>query len=172
MQYSKKVKHNANKSIDLWTVFIFILLALSLNYISFYFFVPLITDRGKLPANVQIAIQELQDSTALCTSFTVNICLSYGARGDICNACREIGGKIQSGEMQVQDINEEQISKFLSTKNCPDPDILIRTSGEYRLSNFLLWQVQKANTFLFVYIYIVQLLLSRFCIKIMLTSLH
>ena len=92
-------------------------------------------------------MEELERSTSLCTGFTVNICLSYGSRGDITRSCRHAAQLVQSGQIRLEDVNEELINQHLSTKGLPDPDILIRTSGEYRLSNFLLWQMAYTEFF-------------------------
>ena len=71
----------------------------------------------------------------------LTLALSYGSRQEICDAIKEVTTKIKSGEMAPQDITEQTISESLYTKDIPDPDLLIRTSGEYRISNFLLWQM-------------------------------
>jgi undecaprenyl diphosphate synthase len=85
---------------------------------------------------------QLQRATSHCHSFTVNICLSYGSRGDIVNACRSVAACVKGGDFALDEIDEKMISDRLSTGGGADPDLLIRTSGEYRLSNFLLWQVR------------------------------
>lgn len=79
--------------------------------------------------------------------FTVNICLSYGSRGDITNACRDIAKQVTAGTLHADAINEDTVTQHLSTHSYPDPDILIRTSGEYRLSNFMLWQLAYTEMF-------------------------
>jgi undecaprenyl diphosphate synthase len=70
----------------------------------------------------------------------LNIALSYGGRTEIVEACRAIARRVEAGELSAQDVDEEQITAALNTRDLPDPDLLIRTSGEQRLSNFLLWQ--------------------------------
>ena len=70
----------------------------------------------------------------------LNIAINYGGRHEIVNAVREIAEKVKSGEMDVCDIDENTISDYLYTKNLPDPDLIIRPSGECRLSNFLTYQ--------------------------------
>ena len=72
---------------------------------------------------------------------TFNICLNYGGRDEIVKATKNIAKKIKNDEISIDDINEELISKNLYTKNMPDPDLMIRTSGEMRTSGFLLWQL-------------------------------
>ncbi|MDU7968257.1 MAG: polyprenyl diphosphate synthase, partial [Paeniclostridium sordellii] len=71
----------------------------------------------------------------------LNIALNYGSRNDIKNAVIDIVKKCKSGKIDIEDINEDTISKYLSTKSIPDPDLIIRTSGEQRISNFLLWEI-------------------------------
>jgi undecaprenyl diphosphate synthase len=72
---------------------------------------------------------------------TLTLALSYGGRQEIFDAMQKIAKRIVSGDIQPSDINEGLISGFLYTSGMPDPDLLIRTSGEYRVSNFLLWQI-------------------------------
>ena len=81
------------------------------------------------------------------TKLTMNICLSYGSRGEITNTCRLIARDVQLGKIKPDDIDETTITQRLLTHPCPDPDLVIRTSGEYRLSNFLLWQLAYAEMF-------------------------
>ena len=110
------------------------------------------SDPNKLPTFVQRKFQQLEEETKHGCNMTLNLCVSYGGRGDIVNACRNVASKLMTGEIQtVKDINEEMLSKEMLTGQCvvPDPDLLIRTSGERRLSNFLLWQVAYSE-FIFV----------------------
>ena len=101
------------------------------------------TEFEKLPIKVQHSVQELQRATSHCTGFTVNICLSYGGRHEIVQACQEICQEVKEGKIDdIQSIDENLLQSKLKSAAYPDPDILIRTSGEYRLSNFLLWQVR------------------------------
>lgn len=99
-----------------------------------------IGDLSKFPILVQKEIEKsknlTQDNTGLC----VNIALNYGARDEITRAFKELCHEILSKKTDISDISEKMINNYLDTKNIPDPDLLIRTSGEYRLSNFLLWQ--------------------------------
>eukprot|EP00601_Ochromonadales_sp_CCMP2298_P000064 CAMPEP_0173182272 /NCGR_PEP_ID=MMETSP1141-20130122/7741_1 /TAXON_ID=483371 /ORGANISM="non described non described, Strain CCMP2298" /LENGTH=350 /DNA_ID=CAMNT_0014105339 /DNA_START=187 /DNA_END=1239 /DNA_ORIENTATION=+ len=105
------------------------------------------TERDRLPTDVLQAVDELQRATSHCHSFTVNICLSYGSRGDIVNACRSVAACVKGGDFAPDEIDEKMISDRLSTGGGADPDLLIRTSGEYRLSNFLLWQMAYTELF-------------------------
>jgi undecaprenyl diphosphate synthase len=85
-------------------------------------------------------IDEARDLTSLNTGLTLVIAFNYGARAEITKAVREIAHKVARGELQPDAIGPEHLSGALDTAGIPDPDLLIRTSGEMRLSNFLLWQ--------------------------------
>ena len=73
------------------------------------------------------------------------MCISYGGRGDIVHSCKALCTSVQRGDLTVDSITEETVAKQLETAGIPDPDLLIRTSGEYRLSNFLLFQLAYAE---------------------------
>ena len=92
------------------------------------------TDR--LLPDLREAVSEAQDLTRNNNAVTLSVAFDYGGRGEIIEAVRNI---IRSG-VKAEDVNEEMLSKHLYTRNIPDPDLIIRTGGEYRLSNFLLWQ--------------------------------
>ena len=95
----------------------------------------------KFPKDVQKIIDKTIEETSQNKKMVLTLALSYGSRQEICDAIKEVTTKIKSGEMAPQDITEQTISESLYTKDIPDPDLLIRTSGEYRISNFLLWQM-------------------------------
>ncbi|MDY4560478.1 isoprenyl transferase [Peptostreptococcus porci] len=100
-----------------------------------------IGDISKLP---DVCVDELEKSiekTKNNTGVTLSLALNYGSRDDIKKAVREISKDVSDGKISVEDIDDEMISKHLYTKNIIDPDLVIRTSGEQRLSNFLLWEV-------------------------------
>ena len=80
----------------------------------------------------------MERNTADKTGFALNLCVSYGSRGDIVQAARSVSNKCVEGTMLVDEIDEVTFGRHLVTGDIPDPDILIRTSGEYRLSNYLL----------------------------------
>lgn len=105
------------------------------------------TEGEKLPSDVQTGIKRMVEETAKGDKLLMNICLSYGSRGEIVNACKSIFSDIQQEKIQLQDISEEELGKRLLTGSNPDPDIVIRTSGEFRLSNFLLWQLAYSEMF-------------------------
>ena len=99
-----------------------------------------IGERSRLSQDIQKAIAELESATAGNTGLTFTIAINYGSRDEILRAVRKIADKCKSGEMSTGDITEDDISNSLDTAGMPDPDLLIRTCGEQRLSNFLLWQ--------------------------------
>jgi undecaprenyl diphosphate synthase len=106
------------------------------------------TDRSFIPANVRARLERLEQDTRQCSGgLVVNVCLSYGSRGEIVGACRDIASACARGEISVDAITESLFGDFLLTRKVPDPDILIRTSGEYRISNFLLWQLAYSELF-------------------------
>jgi undecaprenyl diphosphate synthase len=90
----------------------------------------------------------MQEETKHCKDgLTMNICLSYGSRGEIVNACKALARNARDGVIHPDSISERDFCNELLTRHCTDPDIVIRTSGEYRLSNFLLWQLAYAEMF-------------------------
>jgi len=78
---------------------------------------------------------------------TLHLALSYSARWEITNAAKLIAAKVKDNLLAIEDINEQVIAENLTTKGFPDPELLIRTSGEYRISNFLLWQIAYAELY-------------------------
>jgi undecaprenyl diphosphate synthase len=99
----------------------------------------------RLPEAVQEQLQKSIDALAKNNGLTLIMALSYGGRTEIVDAVRAIAEKVQRGKLDPADINEEVLSQHLYTRNWPDPDVLIRTSGEMRVSNFLLWQISYAE---------------------------
>lgn len=96
--------------------------------------------REKLSKELQTSIRDIEDKTCDKKGLTFVIALDYGGRQEMVMAVREIANKVVSGELRPDEITEEIISDNIYTKDIPDPDIIIRTSGEQRLSNFLMWQ--------------------------------
>lgn len=94
-----------------------------------------------LPSKCIRELNEAIEATKNNTGTTLILALSYSSKWDIVNAFKNIATRIKSGELEVEDINEEIISNNLTTHLYPNPELLIRTSGEYRLSNFLLWEL-------------------------------
>ena len=106
-----------------------------------------IGDLTRLPENAQQKFRACMEQTSVNTGLNLVIALSYSARWEIIQATRNIAMALQQGTILVEDINEELITSFLTTKQMPDPDLLIRTSGELRISNFLLWQLAYAELY-------------------------
>ena len=99
-----------------------------------------IGDRNRLGSDIVKLIEESEAHTAGNTVLTLSIALSYGGRTEIVSAARRLAEEVASGTLKPDEINEEAVSRRLFTSDIPDPDFLIRTSGEKRISNFLLWQ--------------------------------
>ncbi|TAL06639.1 MAG: isoprenyl transferase [Verrucomicrobia bacterium] len=99
----------------------------------------------RLPENVQEQLQKSRDALAKNNGLTLVLALSYGSRIEIVEAVRAIATKVKAGKLDPADINERVVSENLWTRHYPDPDLLIRTSGEMRVSNFLLWQISYAE---------------------------
>ena len=99
-----------------------------------------IGDKTALSPDIQEAIAELEKATAGNTGLTFSIAINYGGRDEITRAVRKVADKVKSGELDPSDISEETINSNLDTNYLPDPDLLIRTCNEQRISNFLLWQ--------------------------------
>lgn len=100
-----------------------------------------IGDLSRLPGNAGEKLQRCLDLTSKNTGLALVLALSYSSRWEITNALKTIAKEVQDGKYKTEDINDELISNHLTTSSIPDPDLLIRTSGELRISNFLLWQI-------------------------------
>lgn len=100
-----------------------------------------------LPAHCQVTLQSTIEQTKNNTGCTLTLALSYGSRQEILDATKTIAEKVKKGEISVDDINEEMFSNNLYTHGIPDPDLLIRTSGEERISNYMLWQIAYSELF-------------------------
>lgn len=96
---------------------------------------------GKFPEDVRLIIDETVEKTARNRDMVLTLALSYGGRQEILDAVKKIAGSVESGDVLPGAITEQIFADFLYTTDMPDPDLLIRTSGEYRISNFLLWQI-------------------------------
>jgi undecaprenyl diphosphate synthase len=99
----------------------------------------------RLPENVQEQLKKSIATLAKNNGLTLVLALSYGGRNEIVEAVRGIAGKVRRGQLEPADITEQTVSQHLWTRHLPDPDLLIRTSGEMRVSNFLLWQISYAE---------------------------
>ena len=101
----------------------------------------IIGDDSRLPEASRNAIQQCSVDTSSCTGTTLILALSYSSRWEIARALRSVVSDAQKGLINPDDVNEETLRNYLVTSQIPDPDLLIRTGGELRLSNFLLWQM-------------------------------
>jgi undecaprenyl diphosphate synthase len=99
----------------------------------------------RLPQDVQQTLQEVMAATARNDKMLLNLALSYGSRTEITEMVQTIAAKAADGTLRVADIDPSLVANHLYTRGLPDPDLLIRTSGEMRLSNFLLWQLAYAE---------------------------
>lgn len=99
--------------------------------------------KKEIPTDVYEHIKSLEEQTQSNTVIQVNILINYGARQEILDAIKKLSKTLTSNE--IENLNEKDFSSFLYTKDIPDPDLFIRTSGEYRISNFLLWQLSYSE---------------------------
>jgi undecaprenyl diphosphate synthase len=106
-----------------------------------------IGDLSRLPAMTREKFLTCIDDTRANTGLTLVIALSYSARWEMIVAMQQIAKEVQAGNLLVEDINEEVVGGYLTTHDMPDPDLLIRTSGELRISNFLLWQLAYSELY-------------------------
>lgn len=106
------------------------------NNISFR----IVGDIAKLPENVQERLQQCVQRTSVNTGMCLVLALSYSSRWELTEATRQIARQVEAGALKPEDIDDNTIEKYLTTNFMPDPDLLIRTGGELRLSNYLLWQ--------------------------------
>ncbi|CAB9529573.1 Isoprenyl transferase [Seminavis robusta] len=106
------------------------------------------TDADPIPHHVKEKLKQLEEDTKHCQgNLFLNVCLSYGSRGEIVGVCKSLAEACRDGDLAINDINEQEVESRLLTRNSPAPDILLRTSGEERLSNFLLWQCAYTEFF-------------------------
>jgi undecaprenyl diphosphate synthase len=106
-----------------------------------------IGDLESLPTECYNEFQRLVEETANDTGLTVVLALSYSGRSELTHAARKMAEEVKNGQLKPEDITPEVVSKHLYDSEIPDPDILIRTGGEYRISNFLLWQLAYSEFF-------------------------
>ena len=98
-------------------------------------------DKTRLDEDIRNRIDQLEKSTRANSGLHFQIALNYGGRDEICRAARSLAKQVQEGTLSPEEIDEERISSTLDTAGLPEPDLLIRTCGEQRISNFLLWQL-------------------------------
>ncbi len=109
--------------------------------------VTVLGQRELLPERVIRSIEVAEKRTMDYSQYYYNIALAYGSRQEMISAIRRIAIKVKEGELEVDDINEKMFSSFLYTADFPDPDLVLRTSGEERVSNFLLWQLAYSELY-------------------------
>jgi undecaprenyl diphosphate synthase len=102
---------------------------------------------NRLPAEVRKVLEDTIEQTAANEAMVLTLALSYGARNEVTRAVRHLATEAQSGRIDPAAIDESTLDQALDTRNLPDPDFLIRTSGEMRISNFLLWQLAYAELY-------------------------
>jgi tritrans,polycis-undecaprenyl-diphosphate synthase [geranylgeranyl-diphosphate specific] len=109
--------------------------------------VRVIGNRSMLPARVQEAIDIAEKATAQYTRYRFNVALAYGGRDEIVEAIRALAREVREGRLAPEEIDSEAVSRHLYTADLPDPDLIFRTSGEERISNFLLWQAAYSELY-------------------------
>ena len=107
-----------------------------------------IGDVSAFPAELRTLIQEVEEASACKTGMVLNLAMNYGGRAEITRAAKRVAQEVVSGNLRLEDLTEERFTQYLYTGGQPDPDLIIRPSGEELLSNFLLWQSAYAE---FVY---------------------
>ena len=107
-----------------------------------------IGDTESLPKKCQKELQEAIDYTQKNTGLNLILALSYSGRWEIIEAVKKIATEVKNGELHIDNIDSQLFSKYLNTNNIPDPELLIRTSGEMRISNFLLWQIAYSEIYI------------------------
>jgi len=100
-----------------------------------------------LPEDISESAQYIMDKTKKYDNYSFNIALAYGGREEIIHAIQKIANEVKDGNLDISDINEPIVSKYLYTNGIPDPDLILRTSGEERISNFLLWQLAYSELY-------------------------
>ena len=104
-----------------------------------------IGDRVRLDAKLRALMDEAEETTRECTGTNLTIALNYGGRDEVARATKRLAEDVAKGRLKPEDVDEETLPKYLDTCVLPDPDLVIRTSGEARISNFLLWQSAYAE---------------------------
>jgi len=107
--------------------------------------VRIIGDKSRLAPDIQESIQALEEASKDNTGLHFQVAINYGGRDEIVRAVKKVSEKVAAGELTVDEITDELIGNHLDTAGIPDPDLLIRTSAEQRISNFLLWQLSYSE---------------------------
>lgn len=100
-----------------------------------------------LPSNIHKGLMRIIDNTAGNDRMTLTLALSYSSRWEIVETLKKLALQVKNKQLNVEDLDQEMFASYLGTANMPDPELLIRTSGEYRISNFLLWQIAYAELY-------------------------
>lgn len=106
-----------------------------------------IGDIDRLPTKTREALDQCLEATSKGNNSTVILALSYSSKWEITEMTKKIAEKVRQGDLKVEDIKEDTVDGYLTTKDFPDPEMLIRTGGEYRISNFLLWQIAYSELY-------------------------
>lgn len=107
----------------------------------------MIGDMGRMPQEARERLERCMEETSHCTGLTLVLALSYSSRWEIVEACKRLASQAAEGKLNTDDIDGEMFSNNLTTVGIPDPDLLIRTGGDMRVSNFLLWQIAYAEMY-------------------------
>lgn len=107
----------------------------------------MIGDIDRMPEFASTRLRKCMDDTSHCSGLTLILALSYSSRWEILEACKLIAGQVKNGNLAVEDIDDKVFSGNLTTKDVPDPDLLIRTGGDLRISNYLLWQIAYSELY-------------------------
>lgn len=110
--------------------------------------ITILGDLSQLNKNLQRVLLNSVETTANNTALNLQLAINYGSRNELRNAMKDIAEDVKLGNINTSDINEELISNYLYTKDIPDPDLLIRTGGEKRISNYLLWQIAYSELYI------------------------
>lgn len=105
-------------------------------------------DRDGIPADVVQLLQEVIAQTAHCDKLILSLAINYGGRQEIIRAAQQFAARVRQGLCEPSDLSSDSFSQYLFTSQMPDPDLVIRTSGEFRVSNFLLWQIAYAEFYI------------------------
>ncbi|MCP9613072.1 isoprenyl transferase [Coprobacter tertius] len=106
-----------------------------------------IGDLSRIPEDARKRLEQCMDDTSVCTGLTLVLALSYSSRWEISRAVKNIASDVKDNKLKAEDIDDKVIDRYLMTADMPDPDLLIRTGGETRISNFLLWQLSYAELY-------------------------
>lgn len=101
----------------------------------------------RMPQFARERLEKCMDDTAHCTGLVLCLALSYSSRWEIVEACKKLAAQAAAGQIQVESIDDDMVSKAMATASMPDPDLLIRTAGDLRISNFLLWQIAYSELY-------------------------